>query len=695
MKRIFNAIIPVLVCFFPVVTSAQTEIAKSTIAVMARYTASGAELRWIPDNKSILRLGFGKGYFVARSDSGANNFQHVATILPFRRDRWDSLIARQTDPERRFQLELASDFLIADQPAGDRAINLDNGIAELNEQKSREDMVYAIFVLSALRDADVAEALGLGFIDTTAKQGMVYTYRIRPEATSPVYTVDDGMVHVRASLNPDRYMTEVFVYPGDTRLSFAWGSTPELSGYLVERAGENEATFTPLNATPFYASSGSGFDGPTNGSFQDDSLTNYKVYRYRFYGHSPFGEKILFAEVEGMPRDLTPPNVPIISQPTHIKPREVKINWELTGDLSDLRGCIVARSESDTGQFRILHPAILPSDTRSFSDTTFEEGGSNYYVVYAMDTSGNISSSFPAYVALVDSTPPARPHIASAIIDSLGVVTITVTPGVEKDLMGYRVFTANSPDHELSVNKEAFRTGRADTNALTSVFADTVTLQSLTPIIYYRVKALDFNYNQSEFSELIAVTRPDTIPPVPPVITGVEVTDTLIRLSFVPSSSEDVHAQAIYRTTDLMMGWTRLSSIDSGAAQFIDTNVAVGVTYFYAIRAMDHAGLYSAYSAPVYGKPYDTGIRPIIDHLTATVEKRTIILAWAYPSAIVGPVFVIYKQDENGTMQRYDTTEFPTYTDTRTAKENFYAVKVMTKDGGQSRMSPVVGRVME
>src|ERR1035437_1628881 len=316
MKNISILISAVSILLFPLFSKGQSTIATSKIAVVGRYTSICAELRWIPDNKTILRLSFDNSFTIERSDSGMNNYQNIAISKAFSKEKWDSLIVNEKNPESKSCLGLAADFLFADPKTDQKnIINLDNGIAELNEQKSKDDMIYAVFVLTTIKDAKVAEALGLGFVDRTAKEGGTYTYRIKLNAKSSIYEIEDGIVNIKATVNPDKYKNEVFVYPGDKKLSFAWASKPELAGYFVERAAEGETVFKPLNTTPIYIASGAGFDGPKNGAYLNDSLTNYKVYRYRFYGNTAFGERVLFAEVSGMPRDLTPPSSPIIKQP--------------------------------------------------------------------------------------------------------------------------------------------------------------------------------------------------------------------------------------------------------------------------------------------------------------------------------------------------------------------------------------------
>ncbi len=696
MKKIIHPLIILSLHLVSFLSFAQIEGAKSSIATIGRYTANGIELRWIPDNKTILRLGFSNSYTIERSDPGTGKIENIATVKTSDKATWESLITSEKDTATKSNLEVAMEFLFAGRDPTEKGFSLDAGIAELNEQKGKEDMIYALFVLTAIKDGKVAEALGIRFIDKTAITGKTYSYRITLNARSTIYKIEDGAVTVKAAPDGNKYKNEVLVFRGDKQLSFAWTVNPELAGYFVERAAEGETLFKPLNMAAFYDSKGPGFDGPTNGSFEDDSLTNYKWYRYRFYGNTAFGEKVLFAEVKGMPKDLTPPNAPILIQPKHIKPKEVLVAWDIHGNISDLKGFIVSRSDKDTGNFQILHKTLLSDKTRSFTDTSFSTGETNYYLVYALDTAGNISASYPGYVALVDSTPPAQPEIVSAVIDSLGVVTIRVKQGSEKDLKGYRLFKANSAEHELSVIQEAFKKDKTDTFLFKTFFIDTVTLNSLTPKIFYRVKALDYNYNQSKYSELVAITKPDTIPPIKPVFTSVVVKENQVELNFAPSESADVKEQVVYRKMDAgKEEWTILSTINKVQKQFIDTTVKTGITYYYSIRAKDESNLYSGYANMVYGKPFDNGIRPSVTNLRASLLDKQVVLNWSYPSINKEVFFVIYKKNTKNELQSYARVTEKTFTDKNPAKENVYAIKVLTADGGQSTLSEFITQKIE
>ncbi len=692
MKKIIPYILFTCLMGVSIFSQAQIEVGTCKIAAIARYTQKGVELRWIPDNKTILKLSFKNGFTIERSDSGTNRFESIGVVKAFEQTKWEQLIAEEKDSATKSNLELAMEFLFANPSSEKNVISLDKGIAELNEQKSKEDMVYAIFVLTAIKDAKVAEALGLGFIDKTAQEGKIYTYRINISAKSDLYKIENGIVNIKAAINPNKYKNEVFVYAGDKQLTFTWTINPNISGYFVERKSEGETNFKPLNKTPFYDSKGEGYDGTINGTFKDDSLVNYKWYQYRFYGLTSFGEKVLFAEVKGMPKDLTPPDAPILKLPKQINPKEAEVAWDMYGNINDLKGFIVARSNKDSGNFTILHTTILNNKTRKYIDNNFNVDDNNYYVVYALDTAGNISSSYPAFLTLIDSTPPAKPEIQSALIDTLGIVTLKIKLGKEKDLKGYRIYKANSAEHELSVVKELFKKDKFDTTPIQLIFYDTVGLNSLTTKIFYRIKALDFNYNQSVFSEMAIVKRPDTIPPVTPVFTNVIVKENQVELFFAPSSSIDVKEQMVYRKINVADEWKMLMKLRPTEKQIIDTNVKTGVTYFYTIRAMDESNLFSGFANMVYGKPYDSGIRPVVTNLSSKIQDKKIVLSWDYPEKYKGATFAIYKKNEKGDLVQYKKIVEKIFVDNVVGKENVYAVKVFTADGGQSALSNLISQ---
>jgi fibronectin type 3 domain-containing protein len=677
------------ICLLPTLLMAQAKPATAKIAAIARYKDQKVELRWIPDNKTILRLGFTNSYTIQRKTAN-EDFRDIATIKALDSKSWEQLIATEKDTAVSNTLDIAREFLFAGSMADDKGLDLEKGTIALREQKAKEDMVYALFVLSVMKSGKTAEALGLAYTDASVTPGATYTYRVRLNASSPVYQTENGLVEIKAAAGLNELNTKISVYPGDKTLSFTWPANKRVNGYWVERSIGNATSYSLLNTVPFYHTASAEAGDTVNGSFGDDSLKNYTWYYYRFYGMTAFGDRVLLGEAKGMPRDLTPPPAPVVKQPTHTKPREVLVEWQLTAEVPDLKGFVVGRSTRDTGKFQVLHKELLSPKTKSFTDTTFSTSSNNYYTVYALDTAGNISASYAAYVALVDSVAPAAPSVLRAVIDSTGIVRITVKKGTEDDLKGYRLFKSNDKGHELSVIEEAFRNDKADTTALKLLFTDTIPLNSLTPNVYYKLKALDFNYNQSAFSAMIVLKRPDTIPPTAPVFTDVTVGEKKITLFFAGSESADLDQHILCRKSELSAAWTSLVVLPRNAQQYTDTSVQAGKTYYYSLRAKDSSGLFSAFINPVYGKPYPDDRLPVVTQLRTGLREKQVLLQWQYPKQEKTVVFVIYKKRKDAALVQYARVNTMEFTDTVVDNENTYAIKVLATDGSQSALSPLI-----
>lgn len=667
------------------------------IRIRGRYLENeGVELRFFPEKRLVMETGFREGFVIERSPGGEDQFEEVARLFPFEPDEWDQVMDG-AEGETYDWLDLARGYLEISRESRGGAFDFDSGIRDMRQQRADEDFDYAVFMLTAAREALVAEALGLSYTDADAEPGMSYTYRVLTATAPPVYNLEPAPYNIVAAPDENIYENPVYFYEGDTWINFVWEEDEQLALYEVERRNPGEDHFVKLTDAPLINLRGKDYEDVERGSFRDENLENYTLYTYRFYGQNIFGERILFAEVEAMPRDRTPPEPPRILTLEHHLPEEVLLEWEMNDPPApDLMGFVVGRGESPEGDFEIVHPRLLSDQARSFTDTTFVEGQSNYYVVQAVDTAFNVSSSLPVAVTLIDTIPPAQPLWLSGTVDSLGVVTLEVEKNSEQDLMGYRLFKANDPDHEFSVIFEGFVDNDSLREEIPTLFTDTITLNSLTPKVYYKVKALDFNFNQSADSEMMVIERPDTIPPTTPVFKRVISRTDEIELHFALSGSNDVVSHGLYRKTDLSDPWEPYAALETGQTRYIDTEAAQEVTYYYSIRATDHSGLHSDFARPVYGKAYDDGVRPPVENLALVVADNGLILRWDYPSGDADTFFIVYAVDEQGRVRQYArTSELFVGGDPEQARNGGYAVKVFTADGGSSSLSETVALDVE
>lgn len=322
-------------------------------------------------------------------------------------------------------------------------------------------------------------------------------------------------------------------------------------------------------------------------------MTNYVKYYFKIYGKDQFGDEHLVGVCSGTPKDLTPPRSPYLISVLHTEPEKALVSWEIE-ETEPLKGFRIGRSDKDNEAFHQIHDDIIPPDWRSFTDNYFIKDTNNYYIIEAIDTAGNISKSNIAFLSIIDSVPPAIPIAINGVMDSLGIVTLEMESQTERDFMGYRVYKANAEDHEFSVVQETYNDTIVSI-ARKPIIIDTSTLESLTPYVYYHVTALDYHYNESKFSEMIKVPRPDKYPPVPPLISDYEITDDGIRFTFIASTSVDVAMNTLYVNDPSSEEWQAIHTFNSDTSYLYVPEENINGMVEYAANAEDLSGLVSDY----------------------------------------------------------------------------------------------------
>jgi chitodextrinase len=145
----------------------------------------------------------------------------------------------------------------------------------------------------------------------------------------------------------------------------------------------------------------------------------------------------------------------------------------------------------------------------------------------------------------------------------------------ESDVAGYRVY----------------RGGAAVASPAASAFTDTGLADAT--MYGYEVTAVDAAGNESQRSSLVSATTdpPDLVQPSPP--TGLVPTASLGRVSldWTDNAESDLAGYRVYRNGALLAPAT--------ASAYADTTVADGMTYTYAVTAVDRAGNESGPSATV------------------------------------------------------------------------------------------------
>ncbi|MDP4216417.1 MAG: hypothetical protein Q8927_09460, partial [Bacteroidota bacterium] len=544
----------------------------------------------------------------------------------------------------------------------------------------------------ALMNADmhpkIAAGMGWRWEDSTAAPGREYVYMliIPASGTHAADTVSTMVSSREAYKRPD--MLPVAAMPWDRTVTLYWNKrmAAQLFGsYFIERSDDGGQHFHRLNKLPYFSNGKNG--GKEDWIQYTDSIPrNYMIYYYRVVGLTAFGETSLpSSPVKASGLDKTAPGSPLNVRAENIGGSQVRISWQKPVLEKDLAGYLVGRGHSAEGPFFPLDTVLLSPERQNTIDPSAVAWDENFYIVAAIDTAGNTVRSLPAYVIMKDTIPPAAPVGLRGKIDSNGRVQLRWLANKEPDVEGYNVYVSNNAAQAFyAITPKHIR----DTS-----FADSITLKSLTRHVYYRVCAFDRAGNPGSYSDILTLTRPDIVPPVPPVFNRLLITDSSVTVQWAPSSSEDVAWQTIWRREKNAAAWTRLDSLSKDKFIFIDRGVERLKVYQYSLRAIDSSGLSSEFAFPLEARIYDNGRRKEIDELKVNITPdRQIRLFWTYnlPDRL-HVRFIIYRNYNDGGLEMYKNIpgEQSVFTDNRLpGPGNYqYAVKVVTDDGGASRLA--------
>ncbi len=674
----------------------------ANLRLVTRISPDSIVLRWAPTTSGAWLSANARGYDLRRVTLDANGKPvpgSVRQLTPTPLKPWPLEMWKQRAPRTDQYAGIAAQSLY-----GKEFASKGNGISGGSQMRDAANALtdrYSFSLVAADNDPIAAEGLALRYADHDVKRGFTYVYRLAIARKDSSYRIDTAFAV--ASPAPHRLsppIRELTAESQERAVQLSWKNLPlgqSYSGFFISRSDDGGNHYVRLNRVPF-AFGRKGKGNATELFYTDTTAVNYHKYRYRVEGVTPFAELSEPAEVDAFASDRTPPPPPIIAKPVQLSPRAFRISWEMPKTSPDLAGFAIYRSGFALKGYHLLYPPakdiasarsmLLPPSTRSFVDSP-TVALEPYYIVGAVDTAGNMGQSLPAYGEIVDSTPPAMPTGLKGSIDSTGIVRLSWRLGPEANIIGYRVEWANDLAHEFSMRtNEAV----ADTN-----FVDSISLNTLTRSIFYRVIAVNARKIFSRPSTVLALRRPDIIPPESPVFTDVRVSDSTVSLLWSPSRSGDVRYHRLSRRTGDDGPWAEIAQLGRSASGYVDRGVTRRMYYEYRIEAIDSSGLVSRPSPTVGARPYDTGVRPGIRDLAASRDAKThaVTLTWQYtPQRNEKIWFVIYRALGGGALQEIASVDATTraYEDVRatSAAPYRYAVKVLGNGGIESALSPAV-----
>lgn len=698
MKQItFSLLLYFLFLSFHQSAIAQTDTLQ--LKIKARSFGDSIAVRWAPLDRQSWIMGNKIGYELTKistAPDGGSKTELFDLFKPLNED----LFRQSKDDEFA---TIAAELLY--HPGS--IVNNQDVISTENKVKEEESR-FGFSLLIADISLETAKKMGLAYVDKNVKEGFEYQYIITLAEDSSDKIVYKDQLKIRPEFQPPLPMPDSLTAEWkDQKVVLKWLSkelSTDYSAYIIEKSKDDGQSFQRVNPTPYVPVTPSHLEEAERFSYYSDSLAeNQKEYAFRVRGISPFGEMGPPSEIvwgSGIP---SPIQAQVIIQGiTELAEKQFNIEWFVGPQwLDKIKGFNVYVSRFNKENFQLLNSELLSKEASSFIDPN--PARVNFYKVEIVDENDYPIISGAALGQLLDQEPPAVPVGLAGNCDSTGLITLNWQANEEEDLSGYYVYYSNGKEGEYTI---LTREGECKE----TTYQDSVRHLNPTEERYFKIKALDFRGNKSEFSEPVRVELPDRFPPVKPVFKKRRVLQEEIYLSWANSSSEDVISNTLQRKalqspTDEWQNLMIINEIDI-ISEHLDSLVSFKKKYQYRIVAKDDDGLISISDTLVL-QAIDGRIRGGIQDFAIEVneENKNPRLTWSYQFKEPSEKILVYRGKNDHslvTYQKLDVQELQT--NQYQSKQEFefidnniekgatytYCIQMVHKDGAKSKPSKKV-----
>lgn len=507
------------------------------------------------------------------------------------------------------------------------------------------DGFAAVFsVIESIKDYNLALALNIAYNDETAVIGSIYQYKIETKING-----EKTVLGITDELKCDDFEMpsppdSIKIERTKKGIEFRWKNNIEKYYFydVYEKVVDSEWKLVEdkIASTAIVKSK-----GPTY--FRKASPDT--AYSYKICGYDYFGNKSKMSEEFVMNiQDFEPPIIPELKSYVDSKKMAVNLSWTKDNN-DDLSHYNIYRSK-DPEKFT-LHSVIktkIPKEDTSYIDYP-ERAGSYYYIIEAVDLSGNTSRSLFVNGTVFDIRAPYAPKNLIAKVDT-GKLMLSWDVNTASDLKGYRLYRSVADDNNEDNKFVVVNSELIDTNFYTEPMSENVRSK-----FAYHVRAVDSSYNVSLQSNIVLAQLPDVTPPVAPFIKKVSEIDKNLIIEWMPNVETDLLGYHLYKKAkDDTLGFQKvnISIIPKNVSFYKDIEAERGQFYEYYLVAIDESNLVSKQSNFILGK---LEFLPLAGNLIIKKAKVSIItkeltIEWLTDSIINEPIigFSIHKSINGG-----------------------------------------------
>ncbi len=202
----------------------------------------------------------------------------------------------------------------------------------------------------------------------------------------------------------------------NAQVNLSWTASTGATAYYVKRSTNTGGPYTQI-ATP------------TGTSYADNNVTNGTKYYYVVSAYNSYGQSANSAEVSATPTAPPPPGTPSGLQATAGN-TQVSLTWTASAGATSYH---VKRSTTNPGPYT----QVSAPTSANFTDMGLTNGATYYYVVSALNASGESANSSPA--SATPAAPAAPPAAPTGLIATPGNAQVTLTWRASAGAMSYHV----------------------------------------------------------------------------------------------------------------------------------------------------------------------------------------------------------------------------------------------------------------
>ena len=495
----------------------------------------------------------------------------------------------------------------------------------------------------------------------------------------------ERLIHMGAIYTPKIPAPTILSSQGDIRkIQVVVQPTPPSphTSYQLLRAENAAALFHPIgqprlnNASPIILE---------DENLEDATAYWYTVIGYNIDGLASIPDKPFSITTKGKPQALTSVKA------TGNGLRQVHLAWELSQD-PDVKGYVIYRKTGAAKTFTKV-AEIDDSDQQSYLDRgsakSYDRYGkladsAEYFYTVRTTNKVKVESEDSPVVSAVTKGAPAPPSQLQAVDNQPRKISLSWKENSDPHTKGYALFRATKRTGPFS--QIAFIDGRLTQKTVDQGSFNKQLLDNTR--YYYKLQAVNVVNNHSQDSNIVAATTK----PVPKAVRTLALSQNLVKkaeLGWQQNPEPDIYQYEIFRGDQPDNISKKVATIPAGRYKFMDTGLANGHTYWYAIRAIDNDSLKGTFSAPIKKTTKPRPATPA--SLKAAPTEQSILLTWAQNSEKDIEYYKVMTVGFlNKEVGRTFTNRFLFTQEIEADREYTFQILAVDKDGLESNTSEVL-----